>query len=68
MPEFILGPESTSVNNIDKILGDHWIQKCIVDNAGCVIPGGMFASPCIICKVGALTVLTAEGCWEDYVS
>lgn len=32
VPEFILGPESISVNNIDKILGDHWIQKCIVDN------------------------------------
>lgn len=27
MPEFILGPESTSVNNIDKILGDDWMQK-----------------------------------------
>lgn len=32
MPDFILSPGITSVNNIDKILRDYWIQKSRVDN------------------------------------
>lgn len=32
MPDFILGSESTSVNNTDRIFGDYWIQKRIVDD------------------------------------